>query len=117
MHGNQPFDLDVNEVFSYVALAPNETGLPVVVWVPDPTAKDPCLRVQIEHTREAQPNRVALVTISENPSAIDGEELQEADWKAAEAFIKSNYRALHAHLKGHIDTIELGQQLVKVGTR
>jgi len=104
----------VGDIFSYVALAQKETGLPMVVWVPDAAAKDPCLRFQLDHSAEAHPNDATLVTIEEDPVAIDGATPSDPDWRAIQRFVKLNHQALREHLRGNIDTLELGRRIVKI---
>ncbi len=86
----------------------------MIIWAPDPAAKDPCLRVQTDHGREARPNDVALVMIGEAPMQVAGPLLPDDDWKKVERFVHVNRKVLLAYLRGSCDSSELVRRLVRV---
>ena len=114
MSAHRATDIGVEELSSYVSLSQAQTGLLMVIWVPDATANDPCLRVQVGHEQEAHPNEVVLITISGTPKIFAGEGLSEKDWERVKEFVRLNRKLLVMHLRGECDFFELTELLTKV---
>ena len=98
-----------DELFSYANLRQEKSGLPMVVWVPDPTARSTFLRVQVGHERESRPNDVVEVSISESPEIVSGRGLRQEELDLVCTFIRANLELLSAHASGKIDSAGLSR--------
>jgi hypothetical protein len=114
MSARRATDIGLEELFSYVSLPQAQTGLPMVIWVPDVTANDPSLRVQTGHEQEASPNDVVLVAVSDGPAIVAGEGLSDADWVQVKKFVQVNRKLLLSHLRGESDFFDLTNLLTRI---
>ncbi len=105
---HQPITQD--ELFHYTCLWPHTTGLPMRIWAPDDGAVDGNVRVQTTHVAVSLPNKVALVSISEQPELVEGT-LLASDLSVVKAFIIGNIAVLRAHRDGACDSAELVERL------
>jgi len=96
-------------------LYPRTTGLPMTVWVsPRGGARnDALVKVSVVGGSRKEKEGAALVGIRPEPRLIEGE-LGRAEFLAVAQWIVLNRDALIAFWEGEIDTIELGQKLVRV---
>lgn len=109
---NEEVVSDQDDLFEMANLFPRTTGLPMTVWVsPRGGARhDVRIKVNLTHGNQMNLANTAVVGIRPSPHTIAGR-LAEKDEQAVFAWVTLNAAALVAYWDGHIDTIQLGQQL------
>lgn len=101
-------------LFEMANLFPRTTGLPMTIWVSPKGGARHDARVKVSMT----PGRMdlantAVVAIRPRPREIAGE-LSTADFDAVSRWIAANQETLIAFREESIDSVELGQRLVRL---
>lgn len=101
-------------LFEMANLFPRTTGLPMTIWVSPKGGARHDARVKVSMT----PGRMdlantAVVAIRPRPRVIAGE-LSTADFDAVSRWIAANQETLIAFREESIDSVELGQRLVRL---
>lgn len=101
-------------LFERANLFPRTTGLPMTIWVSPKGGARHDARVKVSMT----PGRMdlantAVVAIRPRPRVIAGE-LSTADFDAVSRWIAANQETLIAFWEESIDSVELGQRLVRL---
>ncbi len=101
-------------LFEMANLFPRTTGLPMTIWVSPKGGARHDARVKVSMT----PGRMdlantAVVAIRPRPRVIAGE-LSTADFDAVSRWIAANQETLIAFWEESIDSVELGQRLVRL---
>lgn len=104
-----------DDLYEMANLYPRTTGLPMTVWVsPRGGARhDARVKVSVVGGDRMVPEGAAVVGIRPEPRLIEGE-LSRADFALVARWITLNGAALLAFWDGELDTIELGQKLVRL---
>lgn len=104
-----------DDLYDMANLYPRTTGLPMTVWVsPRGGARhDARVQVSVVGGNRMVPEGAAMVGIRPEPPLIEGA-LGRADFDAVAQWIGLNREALLAYGEGELDTLELGQKLVRV---
>ena len=104
-----------DDLYGMANLYPRTTGLPMTVWVsPRGGARhDARIKVSIMGGDRMVPEGAAVVGIRPEPRLIEGD-LPREDFLAVARWVSLNHAALIAFWDGELDTIELGQKLVRV---
>ena len=104
-----------DDLYGMANLYPRTTGLPMTIWVsPRGGARhDARVKVSVTGGDRMVPEGAAVVGIRPEPRLIEGD-LSRADFAAVVRWIMLNREALIAFWEGELDTIELGQKLVRV---
>ncbi len=110
-----PPSMAEDDLFEMANLYPRTTGLPMTVWVsPRGGARhDVRVKVSVQGGDRMVPEGAAVVGIRPEPRLIEGD-LGRAEFEAVASWVALNRDALLAFWDGEIDTIELGQKLVRV---
>lgn len=106
----------LKDMFEMANLWPEDTGLPVVIWVEEGSdvSKDqhgPRMKVMI-HPGEMNYQETVTVTLDEPPHLIGS--LEKEYFNKVKEFIKLNREALMAHWNHEISTVELGRRIKKL---
>lgn len=101
-------------LFEMANLFPRTTGLPMTIWVSPKGGARHDARVKVSMT----PGRMdlantAVVAIRPRPRVIAGD-LSTADFDAVSRWITANQATLIAFWEESIDSVELGQRLVRL---
>ena len=108
-----PAVLDEDDLFEMANLYPQETGLPMTIWV-SPRGKarhDVRIKVNMAHGNKMTIKNTAVVAIRPSPRVIAGR-LSAEDEDAVFRWIALNAPVLVAYWDGDIGTIQLAQTLV-----
>jgi len=102
-----------DELFEMANLYPDETGLPMTVWVsPRGNARhDVRIKVNMTHGNRMTVENTAVVAIRPSPHIIAGQ-LSSEDEATVYRWITMNSAALVAYWNGDIGTIQLSHALV-----
>jgi|SRR5271165_1111868 len=106
---------DRDDLFEMANLFPSTTGLPMTVWVsPRGGARhDVRIKVNMVHGNQMSIGNTAVVAVRPAPRLIAGH-LDQQDLQAVYDWISRNTDALVAYWEGQIDTVQLGQALVRL---
>jgi len=107
-------EAEPDDLFEMANLYPRTTGLPMTVWVsPRGGARhDAGIKVSRSGGDRMVPADTAVVGIRSAPALIEGD-LTPRDFAAVARWIELNRAALLEFWDGTIDTIELGQRLIR----
>jgi len=105
-------DQDNRDLFEMANLYPDETGLPMTVWVsPRGTARhDVRIKVNMTHGNQMNISNTAVVAVRPAPRLIAGR-LSPDDAQAVFEWVKFNTQTLVAYWDGQIGTIQMAQAL------
>ncbi len=111
--GEMPAVLTEDDLFEMANLYPDETGLPMTVWVsPRGNARhDVRIKVNMTHGNRMTVENTAVVAIRPAPHVVAGR-LSAEDEPAVFRWISLNTPALIAYWNGDIGTIQLARALV-----
>jgi hypothetical protein len=106
-----------DDLFEMANLYPDETGLPMTVWVsPRGNARhDARVKVNMTHGHRITIENTAVVTIRPSPHIISGR-LSSEDEELVSRWITLNTTALIAYWDGDIGTIQLAHALVPLAS-
>jgi hypothetical protein len=112
------FDQDNRDLFEMANLYPDETGLPMTVWVsPRGNARhDVRIKVNMTHGNQMNISNTAVVAMRPTPRVIAGE-LSPDDAQAVFEWVKLNTDTLVAYWNGRIGTIQMAQALKPLPSR
>lgn len=113
MKGDNPTVDASDELYEMANLFPDETGLPMTVWVsPRGNARhDARIKVNMTHGNRMTIENTAVVAIRPDPRVVEGR-LSSEDQAAVFHWIALNIETLIAYWNGEIGTIQLGRSLV-----
>ena len=106
--------LEPEDLFEMANLFPRTTGLPMTVWVsPRGNARhDVRVKVNMTHGNQMNAANTAVVGLRPAPHVIAGR-LSPEDERAVVQWVSLNTVALVSYWDGQIDTIQLGQLLLR----
>jgi hypothetical protein len=102
----------IDELFLMVALTPDETGLPMVVWA-SPSYNVPHdirIKAMMAHGSRMDPNNLAVVALRPTPHVLHGH-LPAADRRAITAWWQLNQAVLLGYWDGSLNTTQFMRQL------
>ena len=101
----EPDDLDEAEGFDLANLHPEDTGLPMVVWISDGQGVRHDVRVKIseEHGGRIRTDRWAVMSVRPTPELIRGT-LDGRDVEAVRRWIRLNEATIMAYWRGEMST-------------
>lgn len=104
------------DFFSMANLAPEDTGLPMVVWVSQRggARHAPRVKVSLVHGRRMRPERTTSVSIVHAVEVVAGPPLPHDDLELVRDWIARNRAVLLDYWDEVISTRELLERLVKV---
>jgi hypothetical protein len=105
-------DQDNRDLFEMANLYPDETGLPMTVWVsPRGNARhDVRIKVNMTHGNQMNISNTAVVAVRPTPRLITGR-LLPADAQVVFEWLRLNTDTLVAYWNGDIGTIQMAQAL------
>jgi hypothetical protein len=105
-------DQDKRDLFEMADLYPDETGLPMTVWVsPRGNARhDVRIKVNMTHGNQMNISNTAVVAVRPTPRLIAGR-LLPGDAQAVFEWVRLNTDTLVAYWSGQIGTIRMAQAL------
>jgi hypothetical protein len=105
-------DADDDELFLMDNLRPDDTGLPMVVWIQERgrARHDVRVKVALAHGHRATPYRWASVAVRPRPQIVEGR-LGASDLRAVSQWIRLNEAAIVDHWDGTIGSAELIRRL------
>lgn len=105
-------DQDNRDLFEMANLYPDETGLPMTVWVsPRGNARhDVRIKVNMTHGKQMNISNTAVVAVRPAPRLIAGR-LSPDDAQAVFEWVKLNTDTLVAYWDGRIGTIQMARAL------
>jgi hypothetical protein len=108
----EEIDSDERDLFEMANLYPDETGLPMTVWVsPRGNARhDVRIKVNMTHGNQMNIANTAVVAVRPTPHLIAGR-LLPADVQAVFEWVRLNTDTLVAYWNGEIGTIQMAQAL------
>jgi len=103
-HRADPISED--ELFLMANLFPEDTGLPMVVWISEKggARHDARVKVARSHGSKARPDDTVSVSVREPPIVVAGEGLAAADLKLVQAWIELNRPIILDHWSGKISS-------------
>ncbi len=104
-----------DDLYEVANLYPRTTGLPMTVWVSPrgESRHDARVKVSVHGGDRMVPEDAAVIGIRPDPRLLEGE-LTPSNLDAVSRWITANRAVLTAFWDGEIDTIEMGQRLVRV---
>jgi hypothetical protein len=108
----EEIEAEERDLFEMANLYPDETGLPMTVWVsPRGNARhDVRIKVNLTHGNQMNISNTAVVAVRPTPRLIAGR-LFPADVQAVFEWVKLNTDTLVAYWNGQIGTIQMAQAL------
>jgi len=108
--------MDSDELFEMANLRPNETGLPMVIWVSPRTGKEkhgPRIKVQTFHGSKSDSERLASVGFTRDGKIENFGGLSNQDFQLVSLFITNNLTNLLRLWDDEISPFEFSSTLKK----
>lgn len=101
--------------YAMANLRPEDTGLPMVVWISEKggAKHGPRLKVSKKMGDKIDPSNVLTVTVSDNPTMYNGE-LEPKVFNKLKQFIKLNKENLLKYWNNEVSTREFLNSLIKI---
>ena len=104
------------EMWGMANLTPNETGLPMVVWVSEKggAKHGPRIKVSTELGAKIDPGSTVTVTIEDNPRKIGSARLAAKHLTQVAEFIRKNSKVLIQYWERKISTKDMMDKIEKL---